>query len=89
MADKKPIQFGAWYSKNEKAIRWTTMLAAWAAGIALIATGVGAAGGLALIAGGTAYGGGTPLVRQWRAKTMAKKAAAIVEASEEAYYRVR
>ena len=47
-----------WFSKNEKTIRWATMLGSWAAGVVVIATGVGVGPGLAIIGAGTAFGTG-------------------------------
>ena len=56
----------SWYSKNERTIRWATMIGAWAGGVALIATGAGVLPGVALIVGGSAYGGYKPVVTALR-----------------------
>jgi len=61
-----------WFSRNEKSIRWGTMLGAWAVGIACIAVGIGVAPGMAIIAAGSAYAGAKPAVGWLKRRTNEK-----------------
>jgi hypothetical protein len=76
MPDKgsKDKSAAGWFGRNEKVIRWGTMIGSWIAGGVLAATGVGTGLGIAIIAGGTTYGAGKPLVSGLLEKRAASKA---------------
>ena len=68
---RKPDAAG-WFGRNEKVIRWCTMIGSWVLGGVLAATGVGTGLGIAIITGGTAYGAGKPIVTGLLEKRAAK-----------------
>jgi len=61
----------SWYKRNERTIKWSTMLGSWIAGAALIACGISAPAGIAIILAGSSYAGARPVFNG--IKAMAKR----------------
>lgn len=58
----------SWYNRNNKVIRWGTMIGSWAVGITCIATGVGVVPGVAIISAGSAFAGAKPAKTWWQSR---------------------